>query len=188
MEPRQHHKRWYDHIANVSHAVYISKQLPEPVQDIIARNLNEYIDTYRHLARNDKNAISLGASRVLGLYKAKYGHRWYDPNIKLSRAFNMMAIVPEHFLSEYADRVIQVANYVIRRQQQEQQPIHLPEVASTVKTMLDQSFVSLREAEGGFRLVGQDTPPVHNDSHVIAMSDTPPPETPHVIRHKKKRR
>jgi len=186
-----HQKRWYDHIANVTHAVYLSKQLPEPVQDMIARNLNEYIDTYRQLAKKDKNAISMGANRVLGLYKAKYGHRWYDPDTNLGRAFNMMAMVPEHFLEEYAGRIIEVANYIIRKQQRDI-ALDQHEVTSAVKTMLDQSYVSLREGDSGFRLVGQSGQSSHGgshvDSHVVAVGEPMLEASPRVIRHHKKHR
>lgn len=179
--PAEHHqKRWYDHIANVTHAVYLSKQLPVNIQDVIAKNLNEYIDTYRQLAKKDKNAISLGSNRILGLYKAPYGHRWYDPNAKLGRAFNMMATIPEHFVEEYAERIILVANYVLQKQQQ-QVHVNTPEMAGAVKTILAESYVSLREGDNGIKLV----PKSGRDSHIVAVGESAPPAS-HVLRHKKR--
>jgi len=183
MPPEHHQKRWYDHIANVTHAVYLSKQLPVGIQNVIAKNLNEYIDTYRQLAKKDKNAISLGSNRILGLYKAKYGHRWYDPNAKLGRAFNMMATIPERFVEEYAGRIILVANYVLQKQQQ-QLHVNTPEMAGAVTTILAESYVSLREGDSGIKLVSQSGH--HLDSHIVAMGE-PMPDSRHVLRHKKHR-
>lgn len=177
-------KRWYDEISNVTHAIYLSKQLPENVQGMIAKNLNEYIDTYREIAKKDKNAISVGSHRILGLYKAPYGHRWYDPDNKLGRAFNLMATIPDRFLSEYAGRIILIANFVIEKQEKH---LHTnsQEIDTAVKTILNHSYVSLKEGDSGIKLVSQDI--LRPDSHIVAVGEPlPEQDSGQVLRHQKR--
>lgn len=148
---RHHNRRWYDHVANLTMAIHLSRALPPGIQKLVAKNLNHYIDTYRRMSRADKNAVSLGIPRVLGLYKASYRNRWYDDTLpELHRAFTMMTTVPEKFLSEFALRVINVANYV--DDQRSGGRLSENAVVDTVDSILNQSYVSLAESDEGFRV------------------------------------
>ena len=148
---RHYSRRWYDQIAHMTLAIHMSRELPDGIQKLVAKNLNQYIDTYRRMSRADKNAVSLGVPRVLGLYRASYRNRWYDSTLPdIHRAFTMMTTVPERFLSEYAQRVIDVANYVEHQRTDGRLSDHA--IVDTVDGILNQSYVSLAESEEGFRV------------------------------------
>ncbi len=155
-ESRQpsHNRRWYDQIDQMTMAVHISRELPSEIQALIARSLNEAIDTNRRNRRTDKSAISIGYSRMLGLYKASNGRRWYDPNPLTSRAFNFMSTVPDSYLAELAGRILVVGQYV------EQQRQGLPVVSNRLSLtgqvqgiLRDGQVESIRQGENGIRLV-----------------------------------
>lgn len=201
-------RRWYDTITNVTSAVHISKHLPEPVRKLVGQNLEEHISDYRSSTRKDRKAISLGATKILGLYKAGYRKRWYDQaGTHLTRAFNMMSVIPEHFLSEYATRILDVASYIEYQKNHGMLTYNPLEIDNAIENILLQglpkdsaikdtgktdeampttspsssaasSFVSFREENGSIRLVM--TP--HPDQPVSASHENDlrvPLQSPH---------
>lgn len=150
-----HNRRWYDNISNMTMALHVSRQLPREIQLIIAHHLNDAINDYRKMRRSDKNAISLGSQRVLGLYKASDRQRWYDPTPQIHRAFTMMPTVPELFLSEFAGRILDAGRYLDTQQQYGNYGDRY-QLASTVESILTHKDLAIEESEGGIKLVGND--------------------------------
>ncbi len=137
-------RRWYDDVSNMTMAIHLSKELPENIQGVIARNLNYYIDTYRRLNKGNRDGISIGVPRVLGLYKASDRKRWYDPDVGLYRAFNMMISVPDIFLEQYAERILEITRFI------EEQRLHNLSfnpvlLTSDIENFLKQSQFQFRE-------------------------------------------
>lgn len=148
-----YHRRWYDQIGNMTMAVHLSRQLPPEIRVMIARNLNEAIDDYRRIKRKDQGEVSLGAPRVLGLYKAGFRLRWYDPIPELHRAFNLMTTVPERFLSEFAGRVLRVGQYLDQQQAYGNYGDRPLLETDTVEGILDRETIGFAERDQGIRLV-----------------------------------
>ncbi len=150
----RYNRRWYDGIANLAMAIHLSRQLPPEIQSLIARNLNETIDQQRELRRTDNNAYSIGLPRMLGLYKSSNRQRWYDPYHQLHRAFTHMSGVPDDLLADFADRVLDVHEYVksylANRPARLSDPLHM---AETVETILQKTYVGLEEDGRGIRVV-----------------------------------
>jgi hypothetical protein len=137
-------------------AVTLSQLLPEEIQLVIARNLNDAIDAHRSEAkRNRKHPISVNPMHVLGIYKASARQRWYDPNQPLFRAYNFMGTLPEPYLVNLAGHIIVLARDVHNTQQG---LIYRPVTKSSspaVVTILQSQGVTLEEGDDGFRLVEQ---------------------------------
>lgn len=151
-----HQRRWYDAIPNLAQAVNISQALPQEVQVIIARCLNETIDQHRKNRRADKYAFSLGGSRTLGLYRASYRRRWYDPNPSMHRAFNLMSSIPDPYLETLANRILKAAQHVEKHKKS--LPWYYDESvwAGEVRGILQEGQLAMTQREGGLRL-GPDT-------------------------------
>ncbi len=147
-----HQRRWYDEIPNLSQAIHISQALPPEVQAIIARRLNEAINQYRKNRRADKHAYSLGGSRTLGLYRASYRRRWYDPNPLTHRAFNLMSSIPDAYLEALAMRILTAAQQVA--QQKKSSPWYSDESAwaDEVGGILQQNPLAMSQRKDGLRL------------------------------------
>lgn len=147
-----HQRRWYDEIPNLAQAIHISQALPQEVQGIIARCLNEAIEEHRKNRRADKYAYSLGGSRALGLYRASYRRRWYDPNPLTHRAFNLMSSMPDAYLEALAMRILKAAQHV--EKQKKAQPWYYDESvwAGEVRDILQESQLAMMQREDGMRL------------------------------------
>lgn len=150
-------RRWYDQIGAMTQAIHISRELPPEIQVLIARSLNEAIEHHRKSRRTDKNAISVGHARVLGLYRANYGKRWYDPSPHTGRAFNFMGTVPDLYLEELANRIVHIGSYFKTQQ------VALPgqydrySVTNTVQDLLRDGQLRIEQRDSGIRVV-QDYP------------------------------
>jgi hypothetical protein len=145
-------RRWYDEIPNLAQAIHISQALPQDVQAVIARCLNEAIEEHRKNRRADKHAYSLGGRRVLGLYRASYRRRWYDPNPLTHRAFNLMSSMPDSYLEALAARILKAAQHV-EQQKKSLSWYHDESVwAGEVRGILQQGQLAMSQREGGLRL------------------------------------
>lgn len=149
-----YNRRWYDNIQNMTLAVHISQDLPPEVQALIARSLNEAIDDQRRVRRADKYAVSVGHNRVLGLYQSSYSRRWYDPNPITRRAFTFMATIPDIFLEELANRILNVGNYVDKEQTALPLFYDRHRLTGQVQGILRDGQVAIRQSEDGIRLAG----------------------------------
>lgn len=171
----RHKSRWYDQIGEMTLALHVSKQLPPEIQSVIAKNLNEAIDECRKLRRNDRNAVSLGAHRVLGLYKAGNRKRWYDPNPQLHRGLNLMSTVPDTYIAAFADRILRVGDYM-REQQVYLEYGAQALLADTVEGILREAVVQVEAGDDGIRLVSGGKPRNGNGARSIL---TLPQDKPH---------
>jgi hypothetical protein len=150
-----YNRRWYDNLQNMTLAVHISRELPTEIQALIARSLNEAIDSHRKHRRTDKYAISLGHNRVLGLYKASYCRRWHDPDPVTYRAFNFMATIPDAYLVEMANRILRVGNHVTQQKQSSSRLSDRGLLTGEVQGILRDGAVEIRQSDQGIRLAGE---------------------------------
>lgn len=150
---QRYNRRWYDQIGNMAMAVHVSRKLPPEIQLLIARSLSEAIDEHRQARRTD-NDFSIGLNRALGMYKSSNRQRWYDPQPQLHRAFTQMTGVPDALIADFAERILDVNEYVSsylgKRTVRIPDPYHL---AQTVETILQKTYVELEEDPQGIRVV-----------------------------------
>lgn len=171
--PKNHNRRWYDQIGNLTLAILVSQDFPPEVQGLIAKNLNDAIDDCRRSKRHDqKQAISFGSHhQVLGLYKSGHRQRWYDPEPRLHRAFGFMSSVPEPFLAEFAERILKVEQYIAEQREQftgypgyhQYNWGYDGRLENRVQELLDNSEIRLSETSGGFRLMHEQSPPLRKN-------------------------
>ncbi|HEY9746241.1 MAG TPA: hypothetical protein V6C99_08500 [Oculatellaceae cyanobacterium] len=115
--PRLPERRWYDAIGQMTMALYLSRQLPGEIQQLIAKHLNQAIDEHRQRHKVDRYTASLGPQRTISLYKTASKKRWYDGDPSLHRALTMMIGMPQTYLEEFASRVLDVTQYWVSQQQ-----------------------------------------------------------------------
>ena len=156
--PSHRRARWYDQIGDMALALHLSRDLPPEIQSLIAQRLNEAIDEYRRRMRSDRNAMSLGQHRVLGLYKASQRNRWYDPHPDLYRAFNLMRTIPDGVLNELASRIVQLNEYVNAQGKLLQMQDSLLYQPSQEILLEDSDWMRIQERDGGIRIVTQHLP------------------------------
>ncbi len=170
--PKNHNRRWYDQIGNMTLAILVSQNFPREIQGLIAKNLNDAIDDCRKRKKHDqRQAISFGPHhQVLGLYKSGYRQRWYDPEPNLHRALSFMSSVPEPFLAEFAERILQVEQYMVRQREQfTGYPGHPPyewgfdRIENRVQELLERSEIRMSETAGGFRLMNEQPSPLRKN-------------------------
>jgi hypothetical protein len=83
--------RWYDKDPRMSEILDLIKDLSDEDQEELAVNLIKYINIIRKNRKELENTLSIGKSRVLGLYKAYNKRRWYDKSSSLMSAMNILA-------------------------------------------------------------------------------------------------
>jgi hypothetical protein len=146
-------RRWYDHISNMTLAIHASSQLPTEIRGIIARNLSETINEHRYRLRGHNNpVVSLGQTRILGLFKAARKLRWYDPEPTLHRAFTLMSTIPEESLTDFATRLLQIKQYV-DAQQEHFIFYHEQLLAETVEALLRGQSTRIESRRDGGRIL-----------------------------------
>lgn len=177
-------RRWYDSVPNVAHAVHLTGQLPESIQAVIAKNLNDYIDYYRNSRRSDRNHLSVGVPKILGLYNAAYRKRWYDPNPLVRRAFTMMATVPESVLGVFAHRVVSISSFVNNKQMGEGK-FNALEVAHEVDSILKNAYVSITQESDGIKLTGEGiSSPPRSEARPESLDRSLPPNKVVIVQSK----
>ena len=86
--------RWYDKDPKLTRVVELMEALPLDVQEELAVNLIHFVNIIRRNRNEIENPISIGKSRVLGLYKAFNKRRWYDKRSILMSAMNTLSTLP----------------------------------------------------------------------------------------------
>ncbi|MDD3012174.1 MAG: hypothetical protein PHC34_00535 [Candidatus Gastranaerophilales bacterium] len=87
-------KRWYDNDLSMNRVLNLMKNLPEHIQEELAVTLIQFANLIRKNRKIEENALSIGTSKVLGLYKASNKRRWYDKNPTLMSAMNILNTLP----------------------------------------------------------------------------------------------
>lgn len=155
-------RRWYDSISQMTMALYLSRQFPLEIRQVIAHHLNHAIDDHRKHHRTDKHTTSLGPQRTLSLYKAANRQRWYDLEPSYHRALTMMVGLPHPYLSEFASRIMDVAQYWNVQQQYGAYGEYL--MSDAVENILKADHMMLNQDENGIRLVRGGFPVLDPDS------------------------
>jgi hypothetical protein len=168
--PKLPDRRWYDTVGQMTMALYLSKQLPLQVRQLIAQHLNQAIDTHRKHNRADKHTTSLGPQRTMSLYKAASRQRWYDEEPSLHRALTMMVGMPHPYLSEFASRVLDVTQYW-NAQQQYGDYMEQYLLSGAVESILNaDEQMLLNQNEHGIRLVmGGNTEHPHSKNTILPI-------------------
>ncbi len=170
--------RWYDDVGEMTLAIHLAENLPPSVQALVGKNLDDYIDAYRQMRRTayqrggGGGLVSIGLPKITGLYKASERRRWYDaPKHPLYRPLNFMALVPTYFLTSYADKMIEIAQYYhdldfasqrTSFSDEEREALH------QVDEWLSGVPITLKEDGGGIR-IGRNKPQNNNNDDVPSV-------------------
>lgn len=146
-------RRWYDDIGHMALAIQKTRQLPPSIQKLVAQNLNHNINAQRQSLKNSGSSLSMGTKAVLGLYKSGLKQRWYDKEIpELSRAITMMTTLPEAFLTDYAQRIMGLSEYLNEFSDASDHVSFSKEMNQTIETILNRSYTQLEETQSGIRV------------------------------------
>lgn len=104
----EYSRRWYDHIGRVTLLLLLSEKLPTAVRGYLAADLSTLIDhTRQEQQSNLRDPLSMGAEKILGLYRAARRRRWYDATPETHRAFNRMSALPPALLEAFAENALE---------------------------------------------------------------------------------
>jgi len=85
-------QRWYDKDPRIIDALDIIKELPDEVQEELAKSIINFVNLLRESNRYiAEPSLSIGKNKVLGLYKSSQKRRWYDSSPALMSAMNVVS-------------------------------------------------------------------------------------------------
>ncbi len=142
-------RRWYDSIPHLAQAIDDVEQLPPYLQQAVVQSLNDYIDHYRHYRKTHQ--VSVGISKIMGLYSASRRSRWYDSRPKTRRAFNMMATVPIKVLAIFSLQITSISGVIASRVGGEES-ITRQDLTEEVTTILRDTYSTLTEDPRGLKV------------------------------------
>ncbi len=147
-------RRWYDSVPNLSQAIDSIEKQPPYIQQAVVQSLNDYIDHYRRYRK--AHHVSVGVTKIMGLYNSSRRGRWYDTKPKSRRAFNMMATVPAKVLSIFSLQVIGISDVVSLRANASE-PVTRQDLTEEVNTILRSTYSTLTEGSRGMKITDTST-------------------------------
>jgi len=86
------YKRWYDNDPRMAKMMVVLSHQSVKQQNEFARVLGRLL---KRQNEDSSRIVSLGAEKVLNLYKAYNKRRWYDENPALAHELNLLSVLPE---------------------------------------------------------------------------------------------
>jgi hypothetical protein len=101
-------QRWYDYDIHIAEFLAIIQRLPAKSREDLAENIIKFANIVR--LNNEQSEIelpvSIGKSKVIGLYKSFKRRRWYDKNLTLMTALNVLATLPQEDFEKISEGVL----------------------------------------------------------------------------------
>ncbi len=95
-ELKLENKRWYDKHKETKRALDMLKTLSPELRKKLSNDIINVAGAIKTVHRENNTApLSIGLERVLGLYQANRGRRWYDKHQDLSVAIKTVSTLPE---------------------------------------------------------------------------------------------
>lgn len=94
-------RRWYDSHLETSRTLKLLEKLSEEEKEALSQSLITIVNQIKDFHRDDYDdeikepPLSLGISRVIGLYQSSNGRRWYDKDDNFGFAMKAMSTLPE---------------------------------------------------------------------------------------------
>ena len=94
-------RRWYDSHLETSRTLKLLEKLSEEEKEALSQSLITIVNQRKDFHRDDYDdetkepPLSLGISRVIGLYQSSNGRRWYDKADNFGFAMKAMSTLPE---------------------------------------------------------------------------------------------
>lgn len=104
-------QRFYDRDKSVCAAVNLTRQLPQDFQGLIADGINTVAVRDHQADEKLSHLKSLGAERILPLYKSKNKRRDYDTVPEFHTAMNYLRILEEDERRKVTDTIIDLAEF-----------------------------------------------------------------------------
>ncbi len=106
--------RWYDRDPNVSNAVEMILTLPEELQDIICSSILLLAEKEFQISIQLKGLKSVGATRILSLFKSKKRQRKYDQSQNAYQSINYLSILSEENQQFMARAISEMMGLIVR--------------------------------------------------------------------------
>ena len=109
---KQHFQRWYDKKPEMSRSIQILASFPTEIQSIVSKGIVEMAD--KEFAANElvRSYKSLGAEKVLGLYKSKKKMRTLDKNPDVHQAMTYLYVLSEDNQLTMAHKILDLMEYI----------------------------------------------------------------------------
>lgn len=104
-------QRFYDRDQSVCAAVNLTRQLPQDFQGLIAGGINTVAIRDHQADERMSHLKSLGAEKILPLYKSKNKRRDYDSVPEFHTAMNYLRILEENERRKVADTVLELVEF-----------------------------------------------------------------------------
>lgn len=89
-------RRWYDKITNIDSILKYIQEMDQESKEALITNLIESTSLIKNSNKEgSKSSVSLGADKILNLYKAQNKRRWYDIKPELATIMNTIYTLPE---------------------------------------------------------------------------------------------
>ena len=94
-------RRWYDSHLETSRTLKLLEKLSEEEKEALSQSLITIVNQIKDFHRDDYDdetkepPLSLGISRVIGLYQSSNARRWYDKADNFGFAMKAMSTLPE---------------------------------------------------------------------------------------------
>jgi hypothetical protein len=160
------HKRFYESDPTVKQAVDVMLLFPAEIQEVIGQGFSQIAERDFKADELMNNYRSMGADKVLALYKSKKKQRAYDKNPAVHQAVNyLMLMTPENrrFLAIQVVELMGFMQEYLKACRQYQQPAQAQVAKGITETYVKkgpaeaQAFLKALVSEFQKRLSGEET-------------------------------
>lgn len=104
--------RWYDKDPRMQMVLDVVKDFSPETLSEFSSALMQLTNIVRKNKRMDSSQLSIGKTKVLGLYKAFNKRRWYDQHQVLMNSLNILSTVSDEDFNAIIEGVLQSLNEV----------------------------------------------------------------------------
>lgn len=88
-------RRWYDRDTKAQNAIELLHDLDSRAKALISNDIIDIANSIKTVRKEQETIpLSIGISRVLGLYQTNNSRRWYDKEENLDSAFKTISTLP----------------------------------------------------------------------------------------------
>lgn len=89
-------RRWYDKYSETTRALGLLQSLNRDLQKKFSKDIINVASAIKSVNKENETApLSIGVTRVLGLYQSGQSRRWYDKTPHLSSAIKTVSTLPD---------------------------------------------------------------------------------------------
>ncbi len=134
------HQRWYDKHKSLGKCIELLESFPPEIQSIIAEGIITLSERECQAHEILQSLKSMGAEKILGMYKSKNKRRSYDNDPTLHRAMTYLYVLSEENQLFMASQIMDLLNYIydyLKTCKAFEADPTVEEVASVTRTFVD---------------------------------------------------